>query len=58
MHPQALLDLTSTLLREVLKFEFAADNVVSTFFRLNRNLGTKLLTMRDLSEKSVKMILG
>ena len=31
MHPQALLDLTSTLLREVLKFEFAADNVVSTF---------------------------
>lgn len=41
MHPQALLDLTSTLLREVLKFEFAADNVVSTFFRLNRNLGSR-----------------
>ncbi|MGE5451382.1 MAG: RsmB/NOP family class I SAM-dependent RNA methyltransferase [Acidobacteriota bacterium] len=41
MHPQALLDLTSTLLREVLKFEFAADNCVSTFFRLNRNLGSR-----------------
>lgn len=41
MHPQALLDLTSTLLKEVLKFEFAADQVVSTFFRLNRNLGSR-----------------
>jgi 16S rRNA (cytosine967-C5)-methyltransferase len=41
MHPAALLELTSTLLREVLKFDQPADAVVSAFFRKHRGLGAR-----------------
>ena len=41
MHPNALLDLTSQLLREVLQLEFPADSVVSGFFRKNKTLGQR-----------------
>lgn len=39
MHPSALLDLTSELLRAVLKLDSPADGVVSAFFRQQRALG-------------------
>jgi 16S rRNA (cytosine967-C5)-methyltransferase len=41
MHPGALLDLATTLLRAVLKFDQPADAVVSAFFRQHRNLGAR-----------------
>jgi 16S rRNA (cytosine967-C5)-methyltransferase len=41
MHPNALLDLCTQLLREVLKFDQPADTVVSTFFRKHRDLGPR-----------------
>jgi 16S rRNA (cytosine967-C5)-methyltransferase len=39
MHPSALLDLGSELLRSVLKLEAPADSNVSNFFRQHRSLG-------------------
>lgn len=41
MHPNALLDLATDLLRQVLKLDSPADNVVSSFFRRHRNLGPR-----------------
>ena len=41
MHPNALLELTAELLREVFKFQQPADAVVSTFFRDHRALGPR-----------------
>ena len=41
MHPNALLDLTTDLLRAVLKLESPADGVVSAFFRQHRILGPR-----------------
>ncbi len=41
MHPNALLDLTTELLRSVLKFDAAADGLVSMFFRKHRDLGAR-----------------
>ncbi len=41
MHPNALLDLTTELLRAVLKLDQPADAVVSAFFRQHRGLGTR-----------------
>ena len=41
MHPNALLDLSTELLRSVLKFDAAADGLVSMFFRLHRDLGPR-----------------
>jgi len=41
MHPGALLDLATELLRSVLKFDAPADGVVSNFFRQNRALGPR-----------------
>jgi 16S rRNA (cytosine967-C5)-methyltransferase len=41
MHPTALLDLTSDLLRSVLRFEAPTDAVVSSFFRQHRQLGQR-----------------
>jgi len=41
MHPNALLDLATELLREVLRFEQPADAVVSAFFRRQRALGAR-----------------
>jgi len=41
MHPNALLDLATELLREVLKLDQPADSVVSAFFRANRGLGLR-----------------
>ncbi|MCZ2103624.1 MAG: RsmB/NOP family class I SAM-dependent RNA methyltransferase [Comamonadaceae bacterium] len=41
MHPQALLDTCSDLLREVLTFEHPADAVVSRYFRAHRHLGPR-----------------
>jgi 16S rRNA (cytosine967-C5)-methyltransferase len=41
MHPNALLDLTSDLLRAVMRFESPADGVVSAFFRQHRALGPR-----------------
>jgi 16S rRNA (cytosine967-C5)-methyltransferase len=41
MHPNALLDLATELLRQVLKLEQPADSVVSAFFRFHRNLGQR-----------------
>jgi 16S rRNA (cytosine967-C5)-methyltransferase len=39
--PRALLDACSGLLREVLRFDAPADNVVSAFFRQHRALGAR-----------------
>ena len=39
MYTNALLDLGSELLREVMRFDAPSDGVVSAFFRKNRNLG-------------------
>jgi 16S rRNA (cytosine967-C5)-methyltransferase len=41
MHPKALLDACSELVREVLRFEHPADAVVSRFFREHRALGPR-----------------
>jgi len=41
MHPNALLDLTTELLRSVLKLDQPADGVVSAFFRQHRALGAR-----------------
>ena len=41
MTPHALLDACSALLREVLRFEAPADNVVAGFFRKHRGLGAR-----------------
>ncbi|MFO1328230.1 MAG: RsmB/NOP family class I SAM-dependent RNA methyltransferase [Rubrivivax sp.] len=41
MHPQALLDLTTDLLRQVLRLEQPADAVVSAFFRKHKALGAR-----------------
>jgi 16S rRNA (cytosine967-C5)-methyltransferase len=41
MHPGALLDLATELLRAVLKFDAPADSIVSNFFRQHRALGQR-----------------
>jgi 16S rRNA (cytosine967-C5)-methyltransferase len=41
MHPNALLDLTSELLRQVLKLDQPADGVVSNFLRKHKALGAR-----------------
>ncbi|MCA0175614.1 MAG: RsmB/NOP family class I SAM-dependent RNA methyltransferase [Proteobacteria bacterium] len=41
MHPNALLDLTTDLLRQVLTFAAPADATVSAFFRQHKNLGVR-----------------
>ena len=41
MHPQALLELTGALLRDILKLDAPADTLVSLFFRKNKNLGQR-----------------
>src|SRR2546426_6336057 len=41
MHPNALLDLTTELLKAVLKLDSPADGVVSAFFRQHRALGSR-----------------
>ena len=41
MHPNALLDLTTELLRAVLRLDAPADGVVSAFFRQHRGLGPR-----------------
>ena len=41
MHPNALLDLATELLRSVLKFDAPADGLVSVFFRKHNKLGAR-----------------
>ena len=41
MHPAALLDLATELLREVGRLDMPADVIVSNFFRKNRELGPR-----------------
>ncbi len=41
MHPNALLDLSTELLRAVLRLDQPADTAVSAFFRAHRALGTR-----------------
>ena len=41
MHPNALLDLTTQLVREVLKLDAPADSIVSYFFRSHKELGQR-----------------
>jgi 16S rRNA (cytosine967-C5)-methyltransferase len=41
MHPNALLELETELLHQVLRFEHPADNVVSDFFRRHRAIGSR-----------------
>ena len=41
MHPAALLDLSSDLLKQVLKLDQPADGVVSNFFRRHKALGAR-----------------
>jgi len=41
MHPTALLDLATELLRAILKLDAPADSIVSAFFRKHRNLGPR-----------------
>jgi len=41
MHPTALLDLATELLRAVLKLDAPADGIVSAFFRKHRSLGPR-----------------
>lgn len=41
MHPNALLDLTTELVRQVMRFDSPADMVVSNFFRHHRTLGQR-----------------
>lgn len=41
MHPNALLDLSTQLVREVLKLDAPADSIVSYFFRSHKALGQR-----------------
>ena len=41
MHPTALLDLATELLRAVLKLDAPADSIVSAFFKRHRSLGPR-----------------
>ena len=41
MHPNALLELNTELLRAVLKLDSPADGIVSAFFRQHRGLGSR-----------------
>jgi len=41
MHPNALLELSTDLLHQVLQFQAPADRVVSDFFRTHRELGSR-----------------
>ncbi len=41
MHPNALLELTTELLHQVMQFTAPADRVVSDFFRQHRDLGAR-----------------
>jgi 16S rRNA (cytosine967-C5)-methyltransferase len=41
MHPNALLDLSTQLVREVLKLDAPADSIVSYFFRTHKELGQR-----------------
>src|SRR6478752_3252122 len=41
MHPKALLDACSELVKLTLRFEHPADAVVSRYFRENRSLGPR-----------------
>jgi len=41
MHPNALLEMTTELLHQVLQFDMPADSVVSNFFRKHKNLGQR-----------------
>ncbi len=41
MHPKALLDACSELVRQVLRFDHPADAIVSRFFREHRGLGPR-----------------
>ncbi len=41
MHPNALLELATDLLHQVMQFETPADSVVSAFFRQHRALGAR-----------------
>ncbi len=41
MHPKALLDLATQLVREVLKLDAPADSIVSYFFRKHKALGQR-----------------
>jgi 16S rRNA (cytosine967-C5)-methyltransferase len=41
MHPNALFDLTTQLVREVLLLDAPSDSVVSRFFRLHKTLGAR-----------------
>jgi len=41
MHPQALLELGTELLKQVLKLDAPSDAVVSAFFRKNKQLGSR-----------------
>lgn len=41
MHPTALLDLTTDLVRQVLRLDAPADVIVSGFFRKHRDLGSR-----------------
>ena len=41
MHPNALLELATDLLHQVLQFQSPADRVVSDFFRTHRELGSR-----------------
>jgi 16S rRNA (cytosine967-C5)-methyltransferase len=41
MHPNALIELATELLHQVLRFETPADRIVSDFFRTNRMLGQR-----------------
>lgn len=41
MHPNALVDLTTELLRAILRLDAPADALVSAFFRQHRNLGPR-----------------
>jgi len=54
MHPKALLDACSELVRLTLQFNHPADAVVSRFFRDNRNLGPR--ERATLSETVFKVL--
>ena len=41
MHPNALLELATELLHQVLRFDAPADGIVSDFFRKHRALGAR-----------------
>ncbi|MEP7102968.1 MAG: SAM-dependent methyltransferase, partial [Burkholderiales bacterium] len=41
MHPNALLELATELIHQVLQLKHPADGVVSDFFRQHRTLGTR-----------------